>query len=140
MQEVTQNARRTRHHDQPLILAERLCAGAHLYQMNVCYREGGYGNLLLSRWPLRRRHQVSLRLGRRNLDEIEATVARHGIDCDFSRAGELHVATADWQWRELVASHACAKPARELFAQYRAELPPFLDPEWLEPVRIAPTG
>jgi endonuclease/exonuclease/phosphatase family metal-dependent hydrolase len=65
LQEVTQNARRTRHHDQPIMLAERLCAGAHLYQMNVRYREGGYGNLLLSRWPLRRKHQVSLRLGRR---------------------------------------------------------------------------
>ncbi len=65
LQEVTQNARRTGHHDQPFMLAERLCASAHLYQMNVRYREGGYGNLLLSRWPLRRKHQVSLRLGRR---------------------------------------------------------------------------
>jgi glutathione S-transferase len=37
----------------------------------------------------------------------------------------------------LVASHACAEPARELFAGYRAELPPFLDPGWLEPVRSA---
>jgi glutathione S-transferase len=38
---------------------------------------------------------------------------------------------------QLVASHACATPARELFPHYRAELPPFLDPEWLEPVRSA---
>jgi hypothetical protein len=38
---------------------------------------------------------------------------------------------------ELVASHACAKPARELFPDYRAELPAFLDPDWLEPVRGA---
>lgn len=36
---------------------------------------------------------------------------------------------------ELVASHACAEPARELFPHYRAELPPFLDPAWLEPLR-----
>jgi hypothetical protein len=41
---------------------------------------------------------------------------------------------------ELVASHACAGPARELFPHYRAELPPFLDPGWLEPVRSAPTA
>jgi glycine/D-amino acid oxidase-like deaminating enzyme len=47
-----------------------------------------------------------LRLGRANLDAIERTVARHGIDCDFRRSGELHVATAPWQWRELVAAHA----------------------------------
>jgi glutathione S-transferase len=38
---------------------------------------------------------------------------------------------------ELVASHACAAPASELFPRYRGELPPFLDPEWLEPVRTA---
>jgi glycine/D-amino acid oxidase-like deaminating enzyme len=37
------------------------------------------------------------RLGRANLDEIEETVARHGIDCDFSRTGELAVATSQWQ-------------------------------------------
>jgi len=65
LQEVAQNARRTHHHDQPLMLAERLAAAAHLFQMNVRYREGGYGNLVLSRWPFHRRHQVSLRLGRR---------------------------------------------------------------------------
>jgi glycine/D-amino acid oxidase-like deaminating enzyme len=37
------------------------------------------------------------RLGRRNLDEIEKTVARYGIDCDFARTGELSVATQPWQ-------------------------------------------
>jgi glutathione S-transferase len=39
---------------------------------------------------------------------------------------------------ELVASHACAEPARELFPDYRATLPPFLEPEWLEAVRTSP--
>jgi glycine/D-amino acid oxidase-like deaminating enzyme len=48
------------------------------------------------------------RLGRANLDEIEATVARYAIDCDFARTGELNVATAGWQLRELTASHAAA--------------------------------
>ena len=41
---------------------------------------------------------------------------------------------------ELVASHACAEPARELFSTYRAGLPPFLDPEWLERLRTSPTA
>jgi glutathione S-transferase len=40
---------------------------------------------------------------------------------------------------ELVTAHACAEPARQLFPDYRAELPPFLDPTWLEPVREALT-
>jgi glycine/D-amino acid oxidase-like deaminating enzyme len=38
-----------------------------------------------------------LRLGRQNLDEIEATVGRLGIDCGFIRSGELTVAVAPWQ-------------------------------------------
>jgi len=37
------------------------------------------------------------RLGRENLDEIEATVARYDIDCDFQRTGELAVATEPYQ-------------------------------------------
>jgi len=36
-------------------------------------------------------------LGHRNLDEIETTITRHGIDCDFARTGELAVATQPWQ-------------------------------------------
>ncbi|MEU7906958.1 FAD-dependent oxidoreductase [Actinoplanes sp. NPDC049118] len=45
------------------------------------------------------------RLGRGNLDEIEETVRRYGIECDFARTGELQVATAEWQLRELTAYH-----------------------------------
>jgi glycine/D-amino acid oxidase-like deaminating enzyme len=37
------------------------------------------------------------RLGRRNLDEIQQSIARHAIDCDFRRTGELAVATSGWQ-------------------------------------------
>jgi glycine/D-amino acid oxidase-like deaminating enzyme len=65
----------------------------------------------LSRFP--DEMDTLLRLGRENLDEIEATVARHGIDCDFLRSGELHVATEDWQVRGLVEEHA-AEAARGL--------------------------
>jgi glycine/D-amino acid oxidase-like deaminating enzyme len=39
------------------------------------------------------------RLGRENLDEIEATVARYRIECDFERTGELQVAVAPWQFQ-----------------------------------------
>ncbi|NES26804.1 FAD-dependent oxidoreductase [Micromonospora terminaliae] len=37
------------------------------------------------------------RLGRENLDAIAATVAKHGIDCDFERTGELAVAVEPYQ-------------------------------------------
>jgi glycine/D-amino acid oxidase-like deaminating enzyme len=39
------------------------------------------------------------RLGRENLDEIEATIRRYNIECDFERTGELQVAVAPWQFK-----------------------------------------
>jgi glycine/D-amino acid oxidase-like deaminating enzyme len=41
------------------------------------------------------------RLGRENLDRIEATLQRYGIECDFRRTGQLTVATAPHQVEEL---------------------------------------
>jgi glycine/D-amino acid oxidase-like deaminating enzyme len=43
------------------------------------------------------------RLGARNLDGIAATVERYGIDCQFERTGELHVATEPYQVEELAS-------------------------------------
>jgi glycine/D-amino acid oxidase-like deaminating enzyme len=43
-------------------------------------------------------------LGRQNLDEIQATIARYGIDCDFERTGTLTVAVEDHQVAELAGS------------------------------------
>jgi glycine/D-amino acid oxidase-like deaminating enzyme len=53
----------------------------------------------LSRWP---DEMVELtRAGQANLDAIEATIARYGMDVDFARTGELDVATEDHQVAEL---------------------------------------
>ncbi len=41
------------------------------------------------------------RLARENLDQIEATIARYGIECDFERTGELRVALEEWQLRDI---------------------------------------
>jgi glycine/D-amino acid oxidase-like deaminating enzyme len=41
------------------------------------------------------------RLGMRNLDEIEATLSRYGIDCGFERVGQLTVATEPYQVADL---------------------------------------
>jgi len=65
LQEVDRNVRRSRYHDQPRMLAECLNAVALLAQTNVRLKSGGYGNLILSRWPFRSRHQISLRVGNR---------------------------------------------------------------------------
>jgi endonuclease/exonuclease/phosphatase family metal-dependent hydrolase len=65
LQEVDRNVRRTRHDDQPGRFAEAFHAVGATYQLNVHLGHGGYGNLILSRWPFRCMHQVSLRLRRR---------------------------------------------------------------------------
>jgi endonuclease/exonuclease/phosphatase family metal-dependent hydrolase len=64
LQEVDRNVRRSRRDDQPALLAEKLGATVRLYQLNVPRGEGGYGNLLLSRWPFRDTRQISLSYNR----------------------------------------------------------------------------
>jgi glycine/D-amino acid oxidase-like deaminating enzyme len=54
----------------------------------------------LARWP--EEMPELLRLGRENLDAIEAAVVEHDIDCDFVRSGTLSVATEDHQVHDLV--------------------------------------
>ncbi len=61
LQEVDRNVRRSRFHDQPQLLADYFGNLERIYQMNVRLREGGYGNLILSRWPLKSHHHISLR-------------------------------------------------------------------------------
>jgi len=55
-----------------------------------------------TRWP--REMEQLTRLGLENLDEIEATVAENGWDCDFERTGTLSVATEEYQVAELRAA------------------------------------
>ncbi|GAA4779926.1 MULTISPECIES: FAD-dependent oxidoreductase [Streptomyces] len=109
----------------------------------------GLGNGL-ARWP----EEMPLleELGARNLDAIGEAVARHGIDCDFERTGEIDVATEPHQLRELHEVHEEATrlgfSGRELLDRdaVRAEVdsPTFLGGLWdrdgvamLNPARLA---
>jgi endonuclease/exonuclease/phosphatase family metal-dependent hydrolase len=66
LQEVDCNVERSHFHNQPMLLCRHLEAAAHRYQLNVPHRNGGgYGNLILSRWPIQAHYDVSLRAGRR---------------------------------------------------------------------------
>ncbi len=58
----------------------------------------GLGNGL-SRYPAEIR--TLERLGQENLDEIERTIVRYGIDAEFERTGEMDVAVAPWQLDDL---------------------------------------
>lgn len=91
------------------------------------------------------------RLGRENLDQIEQAVARHGIECDFRRTGELAVATQQWQLDSLAQAAQAARrfglsPRLLDAAAVRAELnsPTYLGGLWdpdgcaiLDPARLA---
>jgi glycine/D-amino acid oxidase-like deaminating enzyme len=48
------------------------------------------------------------RLGAENLDAMQTTIARYGIDCDWERTGQLNVATSEWQVADLVEYAASA--------------------------------
>ena len=65
LQEVDRNVRRSRYEHQPRVLADYFHFRPWLYQLNVHLKSGGYGNLILSRWPIREHHHISLRLNRR---------------------------------------------------------------------------
>jgi len=61
------------------------------------------------RWPSEM--PTLLRLGRQNLDELEASVRRYGIDCGFERTGELDVAVEPWQVDGLAKEYELAREA-----------------------------
>lgn len=70
LQEVDRNVRRSNHDDQPRILSRALDADYDAFQFNhkvrsarkIGLRYGGYGNLVLSRWPIAGKFNVSLRM------------------------------------------------------------------------------
>lgn len=61
LQEVARHSRRARGDDQPALLQQALSLDESIFQLTVHYRRGGYGNLVLSRWPLLRKHHISLK-------------------------------------------------------------------------------
>ena len=60
LQEVDRLVSRSRHDDQPRLLARSLRFQA-VFQANVAVGDGSYGNLVLSRWPVESRHRITLR-------------------------------------------------------------------------------
>lgn len=115
LQEVTRRAPRTSGDDQPHLLAERFTFVETMFQQNVDYQVGGYGNLLLSRWPIVERHQISLRLKTKKprgaqiavVDSPEGAVKIVNLHLGLSE-GER-----DWQIRHLLA-HAAFRQTEDL--------------------------
>jgi len=82
--------------DVVLVEADRVAGAASGRNGGFCAASitHGLGNGL-ERWP--GEIETLERLGRQNLDAIAAAVAGYGIDCDFERTGELHVAIEAYQ-------------------------------------------
>jgi endonuclease/exonuclease/phosphatase family metal-dependent hydrolase len=107
LQEVDSNVPRSKHQHQPALLAEELGLPFALYQLNVVVQTGGYGNLLLSRWPLLQEHQTSLTLRR-----CKPRAAQWGIietPQGLLRLTNFHLGLRDherhWQVRRLLEHH-----------------------------------
>jgi endonuclease/exonuclease/phosphatase family metal-dependent hydrolase len=64
LQEVDRLVRRSRHDDQPRMLSRYFRCHC-VFQPTVAVQNGGYGNLVLSRWPIESRHRITLRQGGR---------------------------------------------------------------------------
>ena len=82
----------------------------------------------LSRWP--QELPTLLALGIANLNEIEATIARLGIDCDYRRTGDMDMATQPHQVEEIKEELEIASPYQTNFQ--------FLDREQVQAVVKSP--
>ncbi|HEX4148248.1 MAG TPA: endonuclease/exonuclease/phosphatase family protein, partial [Pirellulales bacterium] len=114
LQEVDRHVARSQFDDQPQLLAERFHAAAQLFQLNVRRAGGGYGNLLLSRWPMKAHHQVSLRLHSKKprgaqLAEIATPEGEMLLVNWHLGLGERE---RHWQVRHLLGHHLLERSAR----------------------------
>lgn len=104
LQEVDRHVKRSRFEDQPRLLREYFRADGSMYQLNVHLKSGGYGNLLLSRWPITEQHQVSLRL--RNKKPRGAQMARIATPEGALNLVNFHLGLAEaerrWQVEHLL--------------------------------------
>ncbi len=82
----------------------------------------------LARWPAE--FPTLLAMGLTNLDQIESTIKRLGIECDYRRTGEVSVASEPYQLDDL-------KAEMEISARYNIPLA-FYDHETIQEVVKSP--
>lgn len=107
LQEVDRNVRRSHFHNQPELLAEHFLAVGRFYQFNVAVKDGGYGNLMLSKWPFIEQHQVSLTLRRKKPRGAQWAVVNTPMGS--LRVVNWHLGLSEqerhWQVRRLLEHH-----------------------------------
>ncbi len=101
---------RRRHPDWRIVVIERdFCGwGASGRNGGFCAPSISHGpSVAKQRWP--REAETLVRLGRDNLDQLQADLERLGIDAEFERCGKLTVAQFPWQREGLrAAARTCA--------------------------------
>jgi endonuclease/exonuclease/phosphatase family metal-dependent hydrolase len=107
LQEVDRNVPRSRGHDQASMFAEHF-GFAHVFQLNHKLKQGGYGNLVLSRWPITEHHHLSLRF--RNKKVRGAQVVRIESPCGPLRLVNWHLGLSDRE-RQWQVAHLLSHPA-----------------------------
>lgn len=107
LQEVARHSPRSHYDDQPILLAKYFKLEAEVFQQNVHLKHGGYGNLILSRWPIVSKHQISLRFNLKKPRGAQLVVVR-------TPEGPLHLvnfhlgladAERHWQIEHLLTHH-----------------------------------
>ena len=99
LQEVDRDTSRSAYDDQPTLLAEALGCVASLDQFVHPHRGGGYGNMILSRWPFIDTEQFSVRKGRRKRrGALMATIATPE-GALFVASGHLGLNSQERHWQ-----------------------------------------
>lgn len=99
LQEVADRIPRAGGTDQPALLADAFPGFHAIYQTNHQFRVGSYGNLVLSRWPVERSHDLCLRYLNRKKRGAQLVVVEtpngplHLVNWHLG----LHESTRQWQ-------------------------------------------
>ena len=108
LQEVDRLVKRSDYDDQPRLLGQSLQLHS-VFQPNVPVGSGGYGNLVLSRFPVSSRHRISLKRGLRKSRGAQLVLIE-------AAAGPLHLINTHlgldererhWQMRRLLGHRLC---------------------------------
>lgn len=106
--------------DVTVLEAERVGFGASSRNGGFCDRSLTHGLANgLNHWP--DESDTLLRLGRENLDGLEATIERHGIEADFRRSSVIDAAVAPWHLDDLKELHEIHDAAGDKMELYDAE-------------------
>lgn len=115
LQEVDQHALRTRGDDQAELIADYFQPAAASFQLTARFGAGGFGNLLLSRWPLEDVRQLSLSWRRKMARGAQLAIVR-SPDGPFQLV-HWHLGLGEferhWQTRRLL-EHPAFQAARKL--------------------------